>query len=101
MSKISSYKKLYYVGFAFLLIIVSLLVYSLAYISKQYNWIHKDSSDKFSDTTLNQPDTIYQEKIIETLRVDTFKIYIPVKPKVEKKDTTTNPSLSVSGQSQN
>lgn len=101
MGKISSYKKLYYVGFAFLLIIVSLLVYSLAYISKQYNWIHKNSSDKFSDTTLNQPDTIYQEKIIETLRVDTFKIYIPVKPKVETKDTTTNPSLSVSSQSQN
>jgi len=101
MGKISSYKKLYYVGFVFLLIIVSLLVYSLAYISKQYNWIHKDSSDKFSDTTLNQPDTIYQEKIVEKVMIDTVKIYVPVKPKVEVKDTTTNPPLSVSSQSQN
>ncbi len=101
MGKISSYKKLYYVGFVFLFIIVSLLVYALSYILKQYNWIHKDSSNKFSDTTVNQPDTVYQEKIIEKLRVDTFKVYVPVKPKVEKRDTTTNLSLSVSSQSQN
>ena len=101
MGKISSYKKLYYVGFTFLVIILFLLLYSLFFISKQYNWIHVGSSEKKNDTFISQPDTVYQERVVEKLRVDTFKVYVPVKPKVEKKDTTIVPSLSTSNQSQN
>jgi len=101
MSKISSYKKLYYVGFTFLCLFVSIIIYSLFFFFKQCNLTEKNTSNTIVDSTLNQPDTIFQEKIVETLRVDTLKVYIPVKPKVETKDTTTSPSLSVSSQSQN
>jgi hypothetical protein len=101
MSKVSSYKKLYYIGFTFLFIIVSIVIYMLSIVFNQYSLKQKDTSNTIVDTTLNQPDTIFQEKIVETLRVDTLKVYIPVKPKVETKDTTTSPSLSASSQSQN
>ena len=101
MGKISSYKKLYYVGFTFLFIIMSLLVYSLVFISKQYNWIHVDKKTENIDTYYQQPDTIFKEKIVEKIVVDTFKLYIPVKPKVVVKDTSITPPLSVSSQSQN
>ena len=73
----------------------------LSIVFNQYSLKQKDTSNTIVDTTSNQPDTIFQEKIVETLRVDTVKVYIPVKPKVETKDTTTSPSLSVSSQSQN
>ena len=73
----------------------------LSIVFNQYSLKQKDTSNTIVDTTLNQPDTIFQEKIVETLRVDTVKVYIPVKSKVETKDTTTSPSLSVSSQSQN
>jgi hypothetical protein len=68
---------------------------------QRYSLKQKDTSNTVVDTLSNQTDTIFQEKIVEVLRVDTLKVYIPVKPKVETKDTTTAPSLSVSSQSQN
>lgn len=63
---------------------------------------HKKSqtNNSINDSSYKTPDTVYQEKIVEKLRVDTFKVYVPVKPKVEKKDTTT-PSLTISNQVQN
>lgn len=101
MSKVSSYKKLYYIGVTFVLIIASLVIFSVSYITKQYNIFGKDSKENIVDTSFYLPDTIYKEKIIEKRIVDTFKVYVPVKPKIEKSDSTTTPSLPVSNQSQN
>ena len=101
MSKISSYKKLYYVGFSFLFIFITIMIYSLLFFFKQCNWNRKNSSNKITDTLSNKTDTVYQDKIVERLRVDTLKVYIPIKPKVEQKDTTKVPSLTTSNQSQN
>jgi hypothetical protein len=101
MSKVSSYKKLYYVGFTFLFLFVLIIIYTLSIVFNQYSLKQKDTSNTVVDTLSNQTDTIFQEKIVEILKVDTLKVYIPVKPKVETKDTTTSPSLPVSSQSQN
>ena len=97
----SSYRKLYYVGFTFFLFFLLLVVYSLYVISDKYDLLGSNSSNITTDSSMYQPDTIYQEKIVEKLRVDTLKIFVPVKPKVEVKDTTTVPSSSTSNQSQN
>ena len=69
MSKVSSYKKLYYVGFTFLFIFVSIVIYMLSIVFNQYSLKQKDTSNTIVDTTLNQPDTIFQEKIVEKEKI--------------------------------
>ena len=94
----NSFKKLYLMGFTFVLIImVSIIAIVMGiYNSSKNNSEHEDTA--YQPILLH--DTIIHERSVEKIIKDTVKIYIPAKPKVEKKDTSTVLPSSSSNQSQ-
>ena len=93
----NSFKKLYLIGTTALILSISLVVAVIMGIYGSTSGNEKKPEDT-SQQLILVPDTIIREVPVETIRRDT--VYIPVKPKILKKDTSTVSPSTSSTQSQ-